>query len=212
MGQKVNPISFRLCNGNSRVWLSNWFFKNKKDYARNVVDDLRIQNFFKKSASKYSVGVVNIERKQNGTAKVCLQSGKISFVIGKKGENIENIEKQLKKRIDKNCTISFDVKELRYPNLNANIVARMIADKIENRQSFKRAARSALEQVMKSGAVGVKISCAGRLNGAEIARTEKFKQGVIPLHTLRADVDYACQEALTTYGIIGIKVWICTKR
>jgi len=211
MGQKVNPISFRLCNGNDRTWFSNWFSKNKKEYIDNVSSDLKIQNFFSKNASKYSVGSVNIERKQNNKIKVCLQSGKISFVIGKKGENIEQIEKQLKTEL-KNQQVSFDVKELRHPNLNANIVARLIADKIENRQSFKRAAKSAIEQVMKSGAVGIKISCAGRLNGAEIARTEKFKQGVIPLHTLRADVDYACQEALTTYGIIGIKVWICTKR
>ena len=154
MGQKVNPISFRLCNGNSRMWSSNWFCKDKKEYE---------------------------------------------------------IEKQLKKQLN-NQKVSFDVKELKHSNLNANLIARLIADKIENRQSFKRAAKSAMEQVMKAGAVGVKISCAGRLNGAEIARTEKFKQGVIPLHTLRADVDYACQEALTTYGIIGIKVWICTKR
>lgn len=211
MGQKVNPISFRLCNGNSRMWYSNWFSKNKKDYVDNVVSDLKIQNFFADNSSKYSVGSVNIERKQNNKTKVCLQSGKISFVIGKKGENIEQIEKQLKKELG-NKTVSFDVKEIRHSNLNANIVARTIADKIENRQSFKRAAKSAIEQVMKAGAVGIKISCAGRLNGAEIARTEKFKQGVIPLHTLRADVDYACQEALTTYGIIGIKVWICTKR
>ena len=211
MGQKVNPISFRLCNGNSRMWSSNWFCKDKKEYVKSVIDDLKIQNFFNENASKYSVGAVNIERKQNNNTKVCLQSGKISFVIGKKGENIEQIEKQLKKQLN-NQKVSFDVKELKHSNLNANLIARLIADKIENRQSFKRAAKSAMEQVMKAGAVGVKISCAGRLNGAEIARTEKFKQGVIPLHTLRADVDYACQEALTTYGIIGIKVWICTKR
>ena len=126
-------------------------------------------------------------------------------------KKVEQIEKSLKSEI-KDEKISFDVKELKHSNLNANIIARLIADKIENRQSFKRAAKSAMEQVMKSGAVGIKISCAGRLNGAEIARTEKFKNGVIPLHTLRADIDYACKEAKTTYGIIGIKVWICLKR
>ena len=211
MGQKVNPILFRICNGNDRVWSSNWFVKDRKDYIDNVVGDLKVQNFFLKNASKYSVGNVYIERKQNKKIKICLQSGKISLVIGKKGENIEQIEKQLKD-ILKNCDLSFDVKELKRSNLNANIVARMIADKIENRQSFKRAAKSAMEQVMKAGAIGVKISCAGRLNGAEIARTEKFKQGVVPLHTLRADIDYACHEALNTYGVIGVRVWICTKR
>ena len=211
MGQKVNPISFRVCNGNGRVWSSNWFVKNKKDYVDNVANDLKVQNFFLKNASKYSVGNVGIERQQSGKIKVCLQSGKVSFVIGKKGENIEGIEKELR-CIIKDNKMSFDVKEIKHPNLNANIVARMIADKIENRQSFKRAAKSAMEQVMKSGAVGVKISCAGRLNGAEIARTEKFKQGVVPLHTLRANIDYSCQEAMNSYGVIGVKVWICTRR
>ncbi len=211
MGQKVNPISFRIRNGNSRVWYSNWFAKDKKEYVDNVVSDLKVQNFFMENASKYSVGTVNIERKQNKKMKIYLNSGKISLVIGKKGENIEQIEKQLKKKL-KGQDISFDVKELKHANLNANIIARTIADKIENRQSFKRAAKSAIEQVMKSNAVGIKVSCAGRLNGAEIARTEKFKQGVIPLHTLRANVDYAFQEAFTTYGVIGVRVWICTKR
>jgi small subunit ribosomal protein S3 len=211
MGQKVNPISFRICNGNSRTWFSNWFAKNKKDYVENVISDLKVQDFFHENASKYSVGVVNIERRQNKKMKICLQSGKISLVIGKKGENIENIEKQLKSKLN-NQDISFDVKELKHPSLNANIIARTVADKIENRQSFKRAAKSAIEQAMKSNAVGIKISCSGRLNGAEIARSEKFRQGVIPLHTLSANIDYAYQEAFTTYGTIGIKVWICTKR
>lgn len=211
MGQKVNPISFRLCNGNRRTWLANWFAKSKKDYVDNVASDLKVQIFFSKNASKYAVGNVKIERNQNKKMNIYLQSGRISAVIGKKGENIEQIEKSLKSEI-KDEKISFDVKELKHSNLNANIIARLIADKIENRQSFKRAAKSAMEQVMKSGAVGIKISCAGRLNGAEIARTEKFKIGVIPLHTLRADIDYACKEAKTTYGIIGIKVWICLKR
>ena len=211
MGQKVNPISFRIDNGNKRVWNSNWFSKNKKDYVSNVVDDLKIQDYFKKEASKYSVGKVDIERQANKPVKIMLSSGKISFVIGKKGENIENIEKTLKNTLSDN-KISVDVKEIKYANLNANIVARMICDRIEKRQSFKRAVKSAMESVMKSGAIGVKVSCAGRLNGAEIARTEKFKDGVTPLHTLRADIDYACHEALTTYGIIGVRVWICTKR
>ena len=211
MAQKVNPISFRIDNGNKRTWNSNWFSKNKNDYVNNVVDDLKIQDYFKKEASKYSVGSVNIERQANKPVKIMLSSGKISFVIGKKGENIEQVEKTLKKTLmsDK---ISLDVKEIKYANLNANIVARMICDKIEKRQSFKRAVKSAIESVMKAGASGIKVSCAGRLNGAEIARTEKFKEGVTPLHTLRADIDYACHEALTTYGIIGVRVWICTKR
>jgi len=211
MGQKVNPISFRLCNGNSRTWFSNWFAKDRKTYVDNVISDLKVQEFFFENASKYSVGVVNIDRKQNNAMKVCLQSGKISLVIGKKGENIEQIEKQLKSRLN-GQKLSFDVKELKYANLNANIIARMIADKIEGRQSFRRVIKNAIELVMKTGAVGIKVSCAGRLNGSEIARTELFKEGVVPLHTLRANIDYACHEAHTTYGVIGVKVWICTKR
>ncbi len=211
MGQKVNPISFRICNGNDRVWSSNWFAKKKSDYVNNVISDLKIQEYFVKNASKYAVGVVDINRKQNKTTQISLQSGKISLVIGKNGENIAQIEGQLKKELNGE-NFSFNVKEARHSELNANIVARSIADKIENRQSFKRATKSAMEQVMKLGAAGIKVSCAGRLNGAEIARTEKFKNGVIPLHTLRADVDYAYHVALTTYGTIGIKVWICTKR
>lgn len=211
MGQKVNPISFRLLNGNSRCWDSKWYAKGKHDYVDNVVSDLKVQRFFEENASRYSVGSVCVERKQNNDIRILLNTGKIGAVIGKSGETIENIERQLSKEI-KGRKLSFDVKEMKKINLNANIIARGIADKIENRQSFKRAVKVAMEQVMSAGAVGVKISCAGRLNGAEIARTEKFKNGVVPLHTLRANVDYACQEALTTYGIVGIKVWICTKR
>ena len=211
MGQKVNPISFRLLNGNGREWSSKWYTKSRKDYIDNVTSDLKVQRFFKDNASKYSVGGVCIERKQNKDVKIILNTGKIGAVIGKSGETIANIEKQLNKQLP-GQKISFDVKEVKKMHLNANIIARGIADKIENRQSFKRAAKVAMEQVMSAGAVGVKISCAGRLNGAEIARTEKFKNGVVPLHTLRANIDYACQVAQTTYGSVGIKVWICTKR
>ena len=211
MGQKVNPIGFRVCNGNKRTWASNWCVKTRKEYVQNVADDLKVQIFFRKNASKYSVGKVNIERQKNKPVKIVLQSGKISLVIGKKGENIEQIEKSLKDMLTEN-KISVDVKEIKHANLDANIVARMIADRIENRQSFKRAVKSAMDMVMKSGAIGIKVSCAGRLNGAEIARTEKFKDGVTPLHTLRADIDYAHYDAKTTYGVIGIRVWICTKR
>ena len=211
MGQKVNPIIFRVNNGNKRTWNSNWFAEKTADYVKNVIDDLKIQNFFKKNASKFSVGSVNIERQSGKPLKIGVMSGKISLVIGKKGENIEQIEKKIKKDLSLNA-LNVDVREIKNPNLDANVVARNIADRIENRQAFKRAVKSAMEGAMKAGAMGIKVSCAGRLNGAEIARTEKFKLGVTPLHTLRADIDYACHEALTTYGIIGIRVWICTKR
>ena len=177
MGQKVNPVGFRVNNGNKRTWASSWYIKNRADYVRGVVGDLKIQNFFSENSSKYSVGNVSIERYGNRPLKVSVCSGKISFVIGKKGENIEQIEKTLKRELGVDA-ISVDVKELKHPNLNANIIARNIADRIENRQSFKRAVKSVMENVMKSGAIGIKVSCAGRLNGAEIARTETFKDGV----------------------------------
>ncbi len=211
MGQKVNPIGFRVNNGNRREWASNWFSKNKENYVNNVICDLKIQDYFLKNSSKYSAGTINIERQNKKPVKVSIFSGKISLVIGKRGENIEKIEKDLKKELGTD-SVSVDVKELKHPNLNANIVARNIADRIENRQSFKRSVKTAIESVMKAGAVGIKVSCAGRLNGAEIARTETFKEGVTPLQTLRADIDYACHNAVTTYGIIGIRVWICSRR
>lgn len=211
MGQKVNPIGFRINNGNRREWASNWFSKKKSDYVNNVIGDLKIQDYFLKNSSKYSSGVINIERQNKKPVKVSIFSGKISLVIGKRGENIERIEKDLKKELNVD-SVSVDVKELKSPNLNANIVARNIADRIENRQSFKRSVKTAIESAMKAGAVGIKVSCAGRLNGAEIARTETFKEGVTPLHTLRADIDYACHNAVTTYGIIGVRVWICSRR
>jgi small subunit ribosomal protein S3 len=210
MGQKVNPIIFRINNGNKKTWSSVWFSAKKKDYVKNLVEDLAIQNYFIKNSSKYSVGKVSIERMPNKPPRVSIASGKVSLVVGKKGEGVAVIESDLKGLIKK--PLSIDVKEIRKTNLDANIVARAIADKIEKRQSFKRSAKSAIDLVMKSGAAGVKVICSGRLNGAEIARSETFKNGVIPLHTLRADIDYACQEAHTTYGIIGIRVWICIKR
>lgn len=211
MGQKVNPVGFRINNGNRREWASNWFTKKKEDYVNSVIGDLKIQDYFLKNSSKYSSGTINIERQNKKPVKVSIFSGKISLVIGKRGENIEKIEKDLKKELGVD-SVSVDVKELKHPNLNANIIARNIADRIENRQSFKRSVKTAIENVMKSGAVGIKVSCAGRLNGAEIARTETFKEGVTPLHTLRADIDYACHNAVTTYGIIGVRVWICSRR
>ena len=210
MGQKVNPISFRICNGNNKIWSSNWFVKSNKEYANNVVSDIKIYNFFKENESKYSVCDVVVERKQNGKVNIKLESGKVSCVIGKNGDNIEKIEKQLKKIEGNN--LSFDVKEGRNLNLNANFIARSIADRIENRQSFKRVVNTSIDQAIKNGAIGIKISCSGRLNGAEIARSETFKKGSIPLHTLRANIGYSCCNAITIYGVVGIKVWICVKR
>ena len=212
MGQKVNPISFRLLNGNLRTWSSNWFRKRKSDYVQALIGDLKVQNYFRDKSSDYSVCDVLLERGQSGVCKVVLNTGKVSVVIGKNGDRIKEIENDLKKCVGDDVNkFSFSVKECKRVYSSAGFVAGVIVDKLQARQSFKRAVKSAMEQVMKSGAVGVKISVAGRLNGAEIARTEKFKNGIIPLHTLRAQVDYACKKALTTYGVLGVKVWICNK-
>ena len=212
MGQKVNPRSFRLLNGNVRTWSSNWFRKRRTDYVKALIGDLKVQNYFRDKSSDYSVCGVSLERGQNGILKVVLNTGKVSVVIGKNGDRIKEIESDLKKCAGiKTDKFPFSVRECRRVYSSANFVAGIIVDKLQARQSFKRAVKSAMEQVMKSGAVGVRVSVAGRVNGAEIARTEKFKNGVIPLHTLRAEVDYACKKALTTYGVLGVKVWICNK-
>lgn len=210
MGHKVNPISFRILNGNKKSWSSNWYTENKNLYVENIVEDIKIFNYLKKTRSDYMVGKSSIER-VGKKIKLLLYSSRASLVIGKKGETITKIESDIRKVIPNQNELNIDVRELRKPNLDANIVARTICDRIEKRQAFKRVAKSIMDEVMRSGAFGVKIICSGRLNGAEIARSETFKQGSVPLHTLRADIDYAADEAKTTYGIIGIRVWICIK-
>lgn len=211
MGQKVNPIGFRVNNGNRQTWASSWFSDSKELYAKNVVEDLKIQEYFFKNSSKYSLGKIKIDRPQNKGPKITISSSKVNGVVGKKGEGIEEINNDLKKLLNSD-KINIDVREIRKPNLDASIVARGIADKLEKRQSFKRVVKLATANVLKYGAVGVKVMVSGRLNGAEIARTQTFKHGSVPLHTLRSDIDYACHEAQTIYGIIGVKVWICIKR
>ncbi|MEN9781905.1 MAG: Ribosomal protein [Pseudomonadota bacterium] len=210
MGQKVNPIIFRLENGNQRTWSSSWF-SSKSNYVNNVIEDIKIYSYFYKNASKYSLSKINVERYPKKAPRVSLFSSKPDVLISGKNNMISSIVSDVS-RIANN-KVSCDVQEVKRIALDANLVARGVADKLEDKKRhFKKVVKDAMANTMKFGGAGIKIIVSGRLGGAEIARTEKFKDGVIPLHTLRADIDYAFHEAKTSYGIIGVRVWICVKR
>jgi len=202
MGQKVNPIGLRL--GINRTWDSIWFAK-KNNYGNLLIEDFKIRQYIKKNIVNSGVSQVIIERK----AKKCIVSiytSRPGFVIGKKGSDIDKIKKQLSK-ISSN-EVSLNIKEVKKPELNAYLVAENIAQQLVKRIAYRRAMKRAMQSTLRLGAKGIKVSLAGRLAGNEIARTEWLREGSIPLHTFRANVDYAEAEALTTYGIIGVKVWI----
>ena len=202
MGQKVNPIGFRV--GVNRGWDSVWFAK-KRDYGKFLVEDFKIREYIKKNVVNSGVSSVIIER----TSKKCIvtiHTSRPGFVIGKKGADIEKIKNNISK-ITKN-EVKLNIKEIKKPELNAYLVAENIAQQLVKRISYRRAMKRAMQSATRLGAKGIKVSISGRLGGNEIARTEWLRDGSIPSHTLRADIDYAEAEALTTYGIIGIKVWI----
>ena len=202
MGQKVNPISLRL--GINRGWDSIWFAKKDK-YGNLLIEDYKIREYIKKNIVNSGVSQVIIER----TAKKCIVSihtSRPGFVIGKKGSDVDKIKKNLSKI--SSSEISLNIKEVKKPELNAYLVAENIAQQLVKRISYRRAMKRAMQAALRLGAKGIKVSISGRLGGNEIARTEWLREGSIPSHTLRADIDYAEAEALTTYGIIGIKVWI----
>ena len=202
MGQKVNPIGLRL--GINRGWDSVWFAK-KKDYGRLLIEDYKIRDYIKKNIVNSGVSQVIIER----TAKKCIVSiytSRPGFVIGKKGSDIEKIRKKLSKI--SNSQITLNIKEVKKPELNAFLVAENIAQQLVKRIAYRRAMKRAMQSALRLGAKGIRVCLAGRLAGNEIARTEWLREGSVPLHTFRAEVDYAESEALTTYGIIGVKVWI----
>lgn len=203
MGQKVNPIGFRL--GIYRTWDSRWFAR--KSYGAELLEDFKIRNFLNNVLEKAEIARIEIE-KAGENVKVILHSGRPGVVIGKKGQEIESLRNELVRRLNKK-NVEISVQEIKSPELDAMLVAKNIAEQLEKRGSFKKAMKRAAVSAMKSGAKGIKITCAGRLNGAEIAREEKYRTGSMPLHTLRSDVDYGFAEAKTTYGIIGVKVWIC---
>ena len=202
MGQKVNPIGLRL--GITRGWDSIWFAK-KKEYGKLLIEDYKIREFIKKNIVNSGISQVIIER----TSKKCIISiytSRPGFVIGKKGSDIEKIKKNLSKI--SSTEVSLNIKEVKKPELNSYLVAENIAQQLVKRIAYRRAMKRAMQSALRLGAKGIRVCIAGRLGGNEIARTEWLREGSVPLHTFRADVDYAEAEALTTYGIIGIKVWI----
>ena len=202
MGQKVNPIGLRV--GINRGWDSIWFAK-KKDYGRLLIEDYKIRKYVKKNVVNSGVSQVIIER----TSKKCIVSiytSRPGFVIGKKGSDVEKIKKNLSKI--SSSDISLNIKEVKRPELNAYLVAENIAQQLVKRIAYRKTMKRAIQSAQRLGAKGIRVCLSGRLAGNEIARTEWLREGSIPAHTLRADIDYAEAEALTTYGIIGIKVWI----
>ena len=202
MGQKVNPIGLR--GGINRGWDSIWFAK-KREYGKLLMEDYKIRDYIKKNVVNSGVSQVIIER----TAKKCIISiytSRPGFVIGKKGSDVEKIKKNLSKITSSD--ISLNIKEVKKPELNAYLVAENIAQQLVKRIAYRKTMKRAIQSALRLGAKGIRVCLAGRLAGNEIARTEWLREGSVPLHTLRADVDYAEAEALTTYGIIGVKVWI----
>ena len=201
MGQKVNPYGIRL--GINKTWSSRWFSKN--EYTKLLHQDLKIKSYVEKKLKNASISKINIERAAK-KLRLSIYSSRPGIIIGKKGADIETLKNDLSKM--SNLEVFLDIKEVRKPEVEAKLVAENIASQLEKRISFRRAMKKAVQSAMRLGAKGVKVVCSGRLGGAEIARTEKYHEGSVPLHTLRGDIDYATAEAETTYGICGIKVWI----
>ena len=201
MGQKVNPHGLRV--GVIKDWDSRWYAE--KDFADNLVEDYNIRKFLKKKLFASGISDIEIERASD-RVRVIVHTAKPGVVIGKAGAEIEKLKKDLGKYTDKKVFI--DIKEIKRPDREAQLVAENIAQQLENRTSFRRAMKSAMQRSMKAGVLGIKTCCAGRLGGADIARSEFYSEGTIPLQTLRADIDYGFAEADTTYGKVGVKVWI----
>jgi small subunit ribosomal protein S3 len=202
MGQKVNPIGFRL--GVIRDWSAKWYSGNRH-YASHLLADLKLREHIKKKLAGAAVSHVVIER-PTSSINITVHTARPGIVIGKKGEDIEKLRQELTRIAGQPVQVS--VEEVRQPELNAQLVAENIAQQLEKRIMFRRAMKRAVQNAMRLRAQGIKIMVAGRLNGAEIARTEWYREGRVPLHTLRADIDYGFAEAFTTYGAIGVKVWI----
>ncbi len=201
MGQKVNPIGLRL--NITRSWESVWYAD--KDYAANLHEDQKVRAYLKKRLYHAGISQIMVER-TGDKVKVKLFAARPGIIIGKKGAEIENLKKNLDQEFKRPFLI--DIQEVRRPEADAQLVAESIAQQLEKRIAFRRAMKKAINSALRFGAQGIKVSCSGRLGGAEMSRTEWFKEGRVPLHTLRADIDYGLAEARTTYGIIGVKVWI----
>jgi small subunit ribosomal protein S3 len=202
MGQKIHPTGFRLAV--SRNWTSKWF-ANSKHYADVLNEDIRVREYLRKKLSHASVAKVSIERPARN-ARITIHSARPGVVIGKKGEDIETLRSDLRRMMG--GEVGLNIEEIRKPEVDAQLVADSIAQQLEKRIMFRRAMKRAMQNAMRLGAQGIKVMSAGRLNGAEIARSEWYLHGQLPLHTLRADVDYGMAEAFTTFGQIGVKCWI----
>lgn len=201
MGQKVHPHGFRL--GVTRTWDSRWF--SEKEYGEFLIEDLRLRQFIKKRLAQASIAKIEIERAA-GKIRLIIHTARPGIVIGPKGSEIEKLRQRILRMTRKDVIV--DVKEIRRPEIDAQLVAENVAQQLERRIAFRRAMKKSVGSALKSGAKGIRIATAGRLGGAEMARREWYREGRVPLHTLRADIDYGVAQARTTYGIIGIKVWI----
>jgi small subunit ribosomal protein S3 len=202
MGQKIHPVGFRL--GITRTWDSRWY--ENKQYAKWVHEDRAMRGLVEGMSRSAAVAKVEIERRAN-TVRVIVHTGKPGIIIGKRGAGIDELKKRLEK-LSQGKQVQVNVVEIKHPELDAKLVANNIVDQLEKRIAFRRAMRQALQRTTKAGARGIKVQCGGRLGGAEIARVERTFEGKVPLHTLRANIDYATSEAYTTFGRIGVKVWI----
>jgi small subunit ribosomal protein S3 len=202
MGQKIHPTGFRLSV--SRNWASRWYASNR-EFAGMLAEDIKVREYLKVKLKNAAVSRVLIERPAKN-ARITIYSARPGVVIGKKGEDIENLKKELAARLG--VPVAVNIEEVRKPEIDAKLIADSITQQLEKRIMFRRAMKRAMQNAMRLGAQGIKIMSAGRLNGIEIARTEWYREGRVPLHTLRADIDYGTSEAKTTYGVIGVKVWV----
>lgn len=205
MGQKVHPVGFRL--GISSDWNTKWY-ANSKDYPKLLNTDIKVREFLKKKLAAANVSRIQIERPTRAIV-ITIHTARPGVVIGKKGADIEVLRREISKIVNLHINnVKVNIEEIRKPELDAQLVAESIAQQLERRVMFRRAMKRSMQNTMRMGGQGIKINVAGRLNGAEIARSECYMEGRVPLHTLRADIDYGFAEALTTYGILGVKVWI----
>jgi len=202
LGQKTHPVGFRL--GVIKTWDSNWY--DEKGFAAKLNEDVMIRNYVRNRLKKAGISKIQIERTPKN-ARITIHTSRPGIVIGKSGKEISQLEEELKKITNKEVKIL--ISEIKRPELDAQLVAENIASQLEGRISFRRAMKQGITAAMRMGAEGVRVMCSGRLGGAEMARREQYKEGRIPLHTLRADIDYAIATAQTIYGLIGVKVWIC---
>jgi len=202
MGQKINPTGFRLSV--SRNWSSRWYASNR-DFAGMLAEDIKVREYLKAKLKSAAVSRVLIERPAKN-ARITIFSARPGVVIGKKGEDIENLKKELSRQLG--VPVAVNIEEVRKPEIDAKLIADSITQQLEKRIMFRRAMKRAMQNAMRLGALGIKIMSSGRLNGIEIARCEWYREGRVPLHTLRADIDYGTSEAKTTYGVIGVKVWV----